>query len=327
MGFCVIIMIMEPESIPEQTNSGDSGILKSFVVYLVIFGFGFIAASFGGGVKDSIKGTANLAVNTAKETFAISGGGTGEFVPLKSDNSKNAVVKPVVAYKPKPSLPIVVQEEKVVVMKGSTSATSADLTVSAENNLIVVATSSLVVSPSTMATTTSSINSPIIASDLNQVGDIKFSPLIYEVRITGGTGRSAEDYVKIFNPNPKVVDLSGWKLRKRTQSGSESSIRVFPDGTSLAPGKVLTWANNDYASTVGAELMSSQTLASNNSVGFFNKEGILIDAVGWGEIDSAGFIEGSAYSMNPEAGQVLLRKQSGGLLVDTQNNAADFEIY
>ena len=325
MGFCGIIMGMEPESIPEQTNSGDSGILKSFVIYLAIFGFGFMAASFGGGVKDSVKSTANLAVNTAKETFAISGAGTGEFVPLKSGTSKNAVVKPKIVYKPKPSLPVVVQEKVVVKEEPSVIVTtSTSQIVLAENNSFVTSSSPIIVAP-----TTSVQSSPaeVVQNNLEQGSDIKFNPLIYEVRITGGTGKSNEDYVKIFNPDPKTVDLSGWKLRKRTQSGSESSVRVFPDGTSLAPGKVLTWANNDYAPAIGAELMSSQTLASNNSVGFLNKDGILIDAVGWGEIGSAGFIEGSAYSVNPEAGQVLLRKQSGGLLVDTQNNSADFEIY
>ena len=317
---------MDSEESPD-IKSGGSSFLKSFAIYFTIFIFGFVAASFGGGVKDSIKGTANLAVNTAKETFAVPGVGEGEFVPLKSSANKNIAKKTPVVNKPKPSLPVVVLEEKSVGAQNLVSATNT-----VQNSQITESSTTSVSTSSSSAQAVQPISDPpnppeVSLGNSESVNSIKFSPLIYEIRITGGTGKSKEDYIKIFNPNPKTVDLSGWKLRKRTQSGDKSSsIRVFPDGTSVEAGKVLTWANSDYASVIGAELSSTITLADNNSVGLLNKDGVLIDAVGWGE-SSGEFVEGSAYSVNPEAGQVLLRKQSGGLLVDTQNNSADFEIY
>ncbi len=313
---------MEPEVYPENQSKGDSGLLKSFAIYLAIFGFGFLAASFSGGIKDSVRGTANLAADTAKETFSVSELGEGEFVPLKSGAVKSTGAKKPIVYKVKPSLPVVVAEEKSadieILIPAATNTVSA---VVAENSPSIISSSTIVTEPATSSQAGASQNSS------SQGDNIKFIPLIYEIRITGGTGKSAEDYIKIFNPNPKTIDLSGWRLKKGSKTGSESSVRVFPDGTTVGAGKVITWANNDYAPTVGAELVSSQTIAANNSVGLFNKDGVLIDAVGWGEIGSVGFAEGSAYPVNPEAGQVLLRKQSDGLLVDTQNNAADFEIY
>lgn len=315
---------MEPKVYPESKDDGNSGLLRSFAIYLAIFGFGFLAASFSGGVKDSIKGTANLAADTAKETFSVSEFDEGEFVPLKSGTVKNTVVKKPLVYKAKPSLPVVAVEEKPTNVE--TSVIVATNTVSAvviENSSSVVSSSSFVVESTTPSQTS---ETGISQSSSSQGDNIKFIPLIYEIRITGGTGKSAEDYIKIFNPNPKTIDLSGWRLKKGSKTGSESSIRVFPDGAIVGAGKVITWANNDYASTVGAELFSSQTIAANNSVGLFNKDGVLVDAVGWGEV-AGGFVEGLAYPTSPEAGQVLLRKQAGGVLLDTQNNAQDFEIY
>lgn len=315
---------MGSEDYPENQDRGNSGLLKSFAIYLVIFGFGFLAASFSGGVKDSVKGTANLAADTAKETFSVSGFGGGEFVPLKSGSAKNTATQKPIVYKVKPNLPVVVPEEVIVKEESSGSvATGTPQIVSAENSSSTVSSSPVVAVPLS-STQTSQTEQP--QNNSEQVGNIKFSLLIYEIRVTGGTGKSNEDYIKIFNPNSKMVDLSGWRLKKGSKTGSESSIRVFPDGITVGAGKVITWANNDYASVVGAELMSSQTIAANNSVGLFNKDGILIDAIGWGEV-VGGFVEGSAYPVNPVDGQVLLRKQSGGLLVDTQNNSVDFEIY
>lgn len=310
---------MEPEEYPRDKEHGDSGFLKSFTIYLVIFVFGFVAASFGGGVKDSVKGTANLAVNTAKETFSISSGGVGEFVPLKSGNTKSVVAKTPTINKVKPSLPVVAEAPTVTVSSSSIIALPSVLI--AETTATTTVSSTVVVSQPNIPV------QPISGVVQNNSNEAQLNPLIYEIRITGGPGKSAEDYIKIFNPNPNMMDLSGWRLKKSTKTGSESSIRVFPDGTTVGAGKVLTWANNGYASVVGAELMSSQTLAANNGAGLSNKDGVLIDAVGWGEIGSVGFVEGTAYPVSPEENQVLLRKQSGGFLVDTQNNSQDFEIY
>ena len=315
---------MEPEAYPEDQDKGNSGLLKSFTVYLVIFAFGFLAASFSGGVKDSVKGTANLAADTAKETFSVSGFGGDEFVPLKSGSAKNTATQKPIVYKVKPSLPVVISEEVIVKEESSGSVAAGTPQIVSTENSSSTASSSPVVAVLPSSTQTSQTEQP--QNNFEQVGNIKFSPLIYEIRITGGAGKSNEDYIKIFNPNSKMVDLSGWRLKKGFRD-SGTSIRVFPAGTIVGAGKVITWANNSYASVVGAELSSSQYIASDNGVGLFNKDGVLVDAVGWGDVNVAGFFEGLAYPTNPEAGQVLLRKQSGGLLVDTQNNSADFEIY
>ena len=52
--------------------------------------------------------------------------------------------------------------------------------------------------------------------------------LIVEVQIAGE--KANNDFIKIYNPTDSDLDISGYKLRKRSSTGGESSIRVFPEG-------------------------------------------------------------------------------------------------
>ncbi|MBS3902930.1 MAG: lamin tail domain-containing protein [Anaplasmataceae bacterium] len=152
--------------------------------------------------------------------------------------------------------------------------------------------------------------------------------VIVEVQISGGEGLTSNDYVKLYNMGAENVDVGDWRLRKRTQSGSESSIKVLPAGSVIVPGGSFMWANSvdGFSETIGANTSSTQTLAANNSVGLDNGERVLIDAVGWGEALVNPYAEGGVYPTNPEGGQVLKRKTSGSGYQDTDDNASDFVI-
>jgi len=151
--------------------------------------------------------------------------------------------------------------------------------------------------------------------------------VIAEVQITGGTGKANNDFIKLLNPTGSGIDLSGWKLRKRTQPGGESSIRVFPEGSMIEAGGYFIWANSDdgFAESVHANVSSTQTLASNNSIALFDNKGAVIDALAWGSGHTNPFVEGSPYPENPAGGEVLKRKTRDGVLQDTDSNSADFE--
>ncbi len=144
--------------------------------------------------------------------------------------------------------------------------------------------------------------------------------LIYKIQITGTA--TDDDRITLYNPNPDSVDITGWKLRKRTKSGSESSVKVLA-GEITGRGTYV-WANAKH--TDGADATSTQTLSSDNSVGLLDGSDILIDAIAWGSGHVNPYSEGSAYPANPVVGQVLARKFSGDTILDTDNNAEDFEI-
>lgn len=150
--------------------------------------------------------------------------------------------------------------------------------------------------------------------------------VIAEVQIAGAS--STNDFIKIFNPNGSSLDISGSKLRKRTQSGNEYSLRVFPSGSVIPAGGYFMWANsgNGFDVSVGADVSSGETLAGDNSIALLDANGAIIDALAWGKGHAGPFIEGSAYPANPTARQALVRQLAGGTIIDTDNNSADFAI-
>jgi hypothetical protein len=174
--------------------------------------------------------------------------------------------------------------------------------------------------PTSSSTTTSS-STPTTTStpEINHL-------VIAYVQITGGVGATDEDILKIHNPTSEEIDISGWKLRKRTKSGTESSIRVLVEGSVIPSGGHFTWANssNGFSSTVNANASSTQTLSSDNSAALFTSDDILVDAIAWGSEHASPFIEGSAYPDNPEAGEALIRKAANGFIEDTNDNSNDF---
>lgn len=149
--------------------------------------------------------------------------------------------------------------------------------------------------------------------------------VIAAIAIAGAS--STNDFVKIFNPTSVPVDLNGWKLRKKTSTGSEDSLKAFGAGNSVPPGTYFAWANseNGFGDTIAANATSTATLAADNSVALIDASGTIIDALAWGT-GAGQFVEGSAYPTAPAANQVLVRRSVGGVIIDTDNNANDFII-
>ena len=138
---------------------------------------------------------------------------------------------------------------------------------------------------------------------------------------------SMNDFVAIVNPTHTSVDMSGWKLRKRSSSGTEYSLKTFPADSTIVSGGKFIWANSadGFADIVNADVASTQILAGDNSVALIDATGAIVDAVAWGN-GNGQFVEGSPYPENLAAGQMLTRKSSANSVVDTDNNAEDFEI-
>ncbi|HEX4104039.1 MAG TPA: lamin tail domain-containing protein [Candidatus Paceibacterota bacterium] len=149
--------------------------------------------------------------------------------------------------------------------------------------------------------------------------------VIAAVMIAGAS--SANDFVKIFNPTAAAVDVSGWKIHKKTSTGGDDSLREFASGSSVAPGGYFTWANSadGFGDATHANATSTETLAADNSVALFDASGTLVDAVAWGTGTNQ-YVETAAYPTDPLANQTLARIFLNGAIVDTDNNANDFTI-
>ncbi len=148
---------------------------------------------------------------------------------------------------------------------------------------------------------------------------------IAEVQIAGDAPDN--DFVKLFNPSAVAVDVGGWKLKKKSATGAEYSLRTFPVGSMVPADGYFVWANggNGFGAAIHADATSSETLAADNSVALFDASGTVMDAVAWG-MGEGQYGEGAPYPADPGAGQALARKFSDGAIRDTGDNAADFTL-
>lgn len=107
-------------------------------------------------------------------------------------------------------------------------------------------------------------------------------------QVSGGSGRTNEEYVEIFNSSGEVIDLGGWRLAKLTKTGVMGSWTYlgpgFATGTSLAAFSFAVAVHNDAKTLFDGDwYYASSTLAEDNSVALLNTAGDVVDLIGWGQ--------------------------------------------
>jgi hypothetical protein len=150
--------------------------------------------------------------------------------------------------------------------------------------------------------------------------------LISAVQIASASS-SANDFVTLYNPTGSAVDMSGWKLHKKSQTGTDYSIKAFPVGSVISAGQSFTWANSGggFSEAIGANVSSTETLSADNSVALIDANGDVIDGVAWGT-GTGQYGEGLPYPTDPVVGQVLVRQSMSGVMMNTGSNANDFAL-
>lgn len=149
--------------------------------------------------------------------------------------------------------------------------------------------------------------------------------IITEVQVRGET--PDESYIKIYNPSYNKIDISGFRLVKKSSTGREYSLRVFPKESFILPESYFVWANsrNDYYKEINADVYSTASISSNNSIALLSDKRTLIDSLSWGEGENQ-FQMGNPLTTNPEKNQ-LIKRVKKDTYQNTQNNKKDFYIY
>jgi hypothetical protein len=145
-----------------------------------------------------------------------------------------------------------------------------------------------------------------------------------EVQISGES--TNQSYIKIHNPNQTAIDLSGYKLRKKSSTGKEYSLRVFPKESFVSPQGYFVWANSrdDYHLFLNADVYSTGSITKNNSVALFSPQGEIIDALAWGNGENQFFL-GECFPLNPEK-NIQIKRIKNDFYQNTGNNAQDFVL-
>ncbi|MDD5039612.1 MAG: lamin tail domain-containing protein [Patescibacteria group bacterium] len=165
--------------------------------------------------------------------------------------------------------------------------------------------------------------------------------VISEVQITGGSGKTTDEFIELYNPMDGAVSVDGWQLIKKTASGTEYIlVDTFGDRSIPAHSFVLVAHPAGYLGSVQPDLYYSTTtsIADNNTVLLLDAAAEVVDAVGFG---TASVFEGAALP-NPGPNKSVERKAQAdstaetmveggahyylGNGEDTDQNAADFNI-
>ncbi|MFH1049122.1 MAG: PKD domain-containing protein, partial [Patescibacteria group bacterium] len=164
--------------------------------------------------------------------------------------------------------------------------------------------------------------------------------VISEIQIGGAS--ATDEFVELYNPTGSVINLSGWRLTKKTASGTTVAnlLTAFPDKNIPAFGYFLITHSTGYDGAVAADAVysTSSSLSSDNTIILYSDAGnTVVDLAGMG---AAINFEG-AIAENPLVDGSVERKAninstaesltSGtdkylGNGWDTNNNSADFVL-
>lgn len=109
--------------------------------------------------------------------------------------------------------------------------------------------------------------------------------LINEIMV-GSDSNSGYAFLELYNPTQNPVDLTGWTIKKKTSSGTQSSFVVSDrlKNKIILPGKYLLLAREGYGGSVAPDVTwpSSYSLArTNNSIIIYDKSGQKVEEISW----------------------------------------------
>lgn len=107
--------------------------------------------------------------------------------------------------------------------------------------------------------------------------------VISEVQLAGGT--STDEFVELYNPTGSDVNLAGWRLARKTGSGTDATDLVTSlAGTIPAQGYFLV-ASDGYDGAVNEDVTytaATSAMSDNNTILLYDATLALVDKVGFG---------------------------------------------
>lgn len=133
---------------------------------------------------------------------------------------------------------------------------------------------------------------------------------ISQVQITGGTGKTEQDFVELFNPGLVPVNLKGYRLVKRSANGTaDTLIKSWTSDTFIPAHGFYLWANTNFTGISQApDTTTTGTISNDNGVALrqgASDSGVIVDSLAWGTTSN---IFRNVSGVNPVAGQALARK-------------------
>lgn len=165
--------------------------------------------------------------------------------------------------------------------------------------------------------------------------------VISEIQILKVKASNHDQFVELYNPTSSSVDLTGWRLTRKTKSGTQHNLVKSMSGIIPSHGFFLITPQSGFTGSVTSDekYSGSNFITTNNTVLLYSDAGkTLVDKVGMG---TASDFNGSA-TVNPVKSKSIERKANSGSTAlsmsvggldefagngeDTGNNSADFVL-
>lgn len=156
-------------------------------------------------------------------------------------------------------------------------------------------------------------------------------------QVYGGGGNSGaeytHDFIELFNPTSQAVDLTGWKVRYASATGSFNTTNITSLNGMIEPYSYLLIQEKNGASGNGKSLPAPDVQGqidlsgTNGKVDLVDVNGNRIDLIGYG---SANDFEDSATKALSNSTAAIRKQLTNGPSddrgLDTDNNATDFRV-
>jgi hypothetical protein len=161
--------------------------------------------------------------------------------------------------------------------------------------------------------------------------------VISEIQVSGLS--LSDEFVELYNPTEGDIDLTGWRITKKTSEGNESNLIARMEGIIPAQGFFLL-AHSDYDGLVAKDASYSATtnsISADNTLTLYSDAGsTIVDKVGMGD---AVDVEASAAARPPRDKSIERKANSLSTAIslggddekagngeDTDDNSVDFVL-
>ncbi len=146
--------------------------------------------------------------------------------------------------------------------------------------------------------------------------------IISELQITGGTGKTNEDFIELLNAGDENCNLEGHRIVKRTENGtSDNLIYEWQHDEIVLPWRYYLWANaGGFATKINADVSSNGLISSDNGIALRYRDDNgdkIIDALGWGASKNI-YSQEYLFEKNPGTNQSLERNADGTFFLQTK---------
>ncbi|MFC1687751.1 lamin tail domain-containing protein [Patescibacteria group bacterium] len=150
--------------------------------------------------------------------------------------------------------------------------------------------------------------------------------VISEIKLSGGSGYTKDEFIELYNPSKFNVELSGFRLTKQTSSGNEYDLVTIFDSINIPGfGFLLITHPEGYEGGVEPDVVfdTGNTIANSNSIVLYDDQGDIVDLVGFG---STTIFEGESVA-NPSAGRSVERKAQAESTTESMSAEGEDYLY